>query len=235
LIPKTLTFSSFQSATCNYIARTYGIKKGMFLGRAKELCPTLVALRYDFDGYEEVTETVTEILWQHANEYGGVVEQVSCDEAYMEVYFSGDVGNVQSQLATNAMQELAETIRCQVFDATQCTCTVGVGANKLLAKLATDKVKPDKTHVVTDFRDLLAPLKLGDLHGIGYRLGEKLTKEGFESIQDIWNLGNEGESVLRRILGDVTGAKIWDACNGRDARPVKEAQRKSIGAEVSDT
>ena len=58
----------------------------MFLGRARELCPSLIVLPYDFEGYEEVSEQVTDILHLYANFYHGIVEQVSCDERYDRNY-----------------------------------------------------------------------------------------------------------------------------------------------------
>jgi DNA repair protein REV1 len=201
----------------------------MYLGRARELCPDLITLQYDFEGYEEVSEQVTDILYQHAEELNGIVEQVSCDEAYVEIYVKSDGDKTPESI----VGELAETIRKEVFDATQCTATVGVGANRMLAKLATDRVKPNNTFVVEDYRDLVRSLNLRDLHGIGYRTEQKLLEEGLATVQDVWDLGNQAEGELRRILGPGLGKKIFDSCNGRDDRPVESAERKTIGAEVS--
>lgn len=201
----------------------------MFLGRAKELCPDLVVLQYDFEGYEEVSEHVTDILYQRASEFNGVIEQVSCDEAYMEVYVAGD----GSQAPEVIVGELAERIRNEIFEKTQCTATVGVGPNRLLAKLATDRAKPNKSFVVDDYRDLVRELSLRELHGIGYRSDRKLLDEGLTTVRDVWDLGNQAEGELYRILGPGLGKKILDACYGRDERPVQPADRKTIGAEVS--
>lgn len=201
----------------------------MYLGRARELCPNLITLQYDFEGYEEVSEQVTDILYQHAEELNGIIEQVSCDEAYMEIYVIGD-GNKSPE---SIVGELAERIRKEVFDATQCTATVGVATNRMLAKLATDRVKPNNTFVVEDYRDLVRNLNLRDLHGIGYRSEQKLLEEGLVTVQDVWDLGSQAEGELCRILGPGLGKKIFDSCNGRDDRPVEPAERKTIGAEVS--
>lgn len=198
------------------------------MGRARELCPDLVVLQYDFEGYEEVSEQVVDIMYQHAEELNGIVEQVSCDEAYMEIYVLGD-GN---KTAESIVGELAETIRKEVFNATQCTATVGVAPNRMLAKLATDRVKPNKTFVVDNYRELIRCLNLRDLHGIGYRSDQKLLDEGLVTVQDVWDLGSQAEGELCRILGPGLGKKILDACNGRDDRPVEPAERKTIGAEV---
>jgi len=82
--------STCELSTCNYIARDFGVKKGMWLHHARSLCPHLIILNYDFDAYEEVSGQVTEILEEYADLYSGAVEQVSCDEAYVELYISNE-------------------------------------------------------------------------------------------------------------------------------------------------
>ncbi|MGK3740807.1 MAG: DNA repair protein REV1 [Bacillariaceae sp.] len=228
-IPKN---SSSECATCNYVARNYGIKKGMFLGRAKELCPKLIVLSYDFKGYEEVSQQVLEILDRlvTSENHRGNVEVVSCDEAYVELYF--DDPNVLENLFDYAIQ-LAESVRTEIFDATQCTASIGIGCNKFLAKLGTDKVKPNKSYCVRDYEELLKNLKLRDFHGIGRRLETKLSEEGLVTVQDIWDLGSRGENELIRILGSGTGKKIYDFTQGKDNRPITPVERKTIGAECN--
>lgn len=232
-IPKE---SSSECATCNYEARKYGIQKGMYLGRAKALCPDLIILQYDFEGYEEVSDAVADILERHATENSGYVEHVSCDEAYIEFYLTHSVGDDTDSKTPRAMASaLAETIRQEIFETTQCTATVGVGPNKFLAKLATDHVKPNRTFVVVDdCRELLASLQLRDLHGVGYRLERKLAEEDLVSVQDVWDLGpHRGEHELCRILGPGLGKRIFGYCKGKDDRPVQAAERKTIGAECN--
>lgn len=221
--------SSSECATCNYEARKFGIEKGMFLGRAKVLCPDLIVLPYDFEGYEVVSDAVSDILDRHAAENTGYVEHVSCDEAYVEFHIRSRDEKPPALVAA----ELAETIRLEVLDVTQCTASVGVASNKLLAKLATDHVKPNKSFVVMeDGRDLLKSLKLRELHGIGYRSERKLIDEDLVYVQDVWDLGGRGETELCRILGPGLGKKIHGFCQGKDDRPVQPAERKTIGAEV---
>jgi nucleotidyltransferase/DNA polymerase involved in DNA repair len=93
-------------------------------------------------------------------------------------------------------------------------------------------VKPNRSFVVDDSHDLLKDLKLRDLHGIGYKLEHKLEEEQLVTVQDVWDLGKEGEGELVRVLGSGTGRKIWLFCKGIDDRPVQPAERKTIGAEV---
>ena len=220
--------SSSECATCNYQARKFGIKKGMFLGRAKELCPNLVILPYDFEGYEEVSEQVALILQRVAGEYSGEVEQVSCDESYLELFFPTDDELCDPYRCAG---EVANGIRQEIFSTTRCTATLGVGENKFLSKLATDRAKPNGSFVVRNYKELMKNLKLRDLHGIGYKTVPKLTNEGLVSVQDVWDLGGSGETELTNILGPGLGKKIYAFCKGEDDRPVKAAERKSIGAQ----
>jgi DNA repair protein REV1 len=224
--PSVSKNSSSECATCNYKAREFGIKKGMYLGRAKQLCPDLVVLDYDFEGYEEVSEQVLEILHRSAVAHNGSVEPVSCDEAYMELFLADDGQHFESA------SKLAENIRTEIFETTQCTASIGVAANKFLAKLGTDRVKPNGFFVVKDYRMLLQGLKLRDLHGIGYKTEPKLVAEGLISVRDVWDLGSDAEGILSRVLGPGLGKKICMYCQGRDDRQVKPTERKTIGAEV---
>lgn len=226
-IPKD---STSECATCNYEARKFGIKKGMFLSRAKALCPDVVVLSYDFEGYEEVSQQVEEIVDRVAMRYEGVVEAVSCDEAYVEMFFDGraDFDSVHERAF-----DVAERIRADILKTTQCTASIGVAKNKFLAKLGGEKVKPNGSYVVRECQQLLQDLRLRDLHGVGWRTEPKLAEEGLITVQDVWNLGPKAGTELIRILGKATGKKIFDFCHGRDDRPVKPAERKTIGAECN--
>ena len=222
-------------STCNYNARKYGVRKGMFLHQARQLCPNLIVLPYDYDGFEEVSSLVSDVLHQHAEKFDGVFEQISCDEAYIEMYLSKDDltkdGN-NGELST-FVKNVAESIRADIFAATECTASVGVGANKFIAKLATDKAKPDGSFVVEDCYQLLHGLKLRDLPGIGWKLDRKLQANQLETVQDVLNLGEEAKETLCSLLGAGNGQKLMNYIDGKDDRPVEPAKRKTIGAEVS--
>ena len=223
-------------STCNYNARKYGVKKGMFLHQARQLCPSLIVLPYDYDGYEEVSSLVSDVIHQHAEKFDGVVEQVSCDEAYIELYLSQndvDKNENKDDDLSGFVKNVAETIRGDIFAATECTASVGVGANKFLAKLATDKAKPDGSFVVKDNYELLYKLNLRDLPGIGWKLDRKLQANHLESVRDVLALGDEAKNKLCSLLGAGNGQKLLDYIDGKDDRPVEPAKRKTIGAEVS--
>jgi DNA repair protein REV1 len=201
----------------------------MFLGRAKQLCPSLIVLPYDFEGYEDVSQQVAAILQRYASQYEGDVEQVSCDESYVQLHLPAGERLVEPYRRAG---EVANEIRDEILMTTCCTATIGVGKNKLLAKLGTDRVKPNGCFVVRDHVELLRDLKLRDLHGIGYRTGPKLAEEGLVFVQDVWDLGVKADAELQRVLGPGLGKKIAGFCRGEDDRPVQATERKTIGAEV---
>jgi hypothetical protein len=127
---------------------------------------------------------------------------------------------------------LAEKIKREIFESTQCTCSIGVGTNRLIAKLATDSVKPDGIRIVTEPKEVLTPLMLRDLPGIGWRSEKKLEEERLVSVKDVWDLGERAEIELSRILGKENGRKIFNFCRGVDTRTIASS-RKTVGAECN--
>lgn len=120
---------SSEISSCNYPARRRGLSSGMFMSKARTLCPELVVLPYDFDLYTELSEKLYSVLYSSS---ALIVEPVSVDEAYLE-FASGTDG-----------MAVATQLRAQIFDVTQgCTASAGVGSNMLLARLATKKAKPN--------------------------------------------------------------------------------------------
>ncbi|KAL3906895.1 MAG: hypothetical protein SGILL_009091, partial [Bacillariaceae sp.] len=154
--------STSECATINYAARKYGLRKGMFLGEARELCPHLIVLDYDFEGYEEVTTQVTDILEKFVAdpEHPGKCIPISCDEFVMEVYLMKHPDDLYSHMSL-----LAGELRKDIFGVTRCTASVGIARNQFLSKLACGKNKPNGSFVVQDHRHLVQGLTLRDLPG----------------------------------------------------------------------
>jgi len=224
--------SSSELSTCNYVAREHGIKKGMFLGDAIRLCPDLVVLPYDFQGFEEVSGIVADALHGYAEEFNGCVEQVSCDESYVEINIIPE-DDCPGNDVHDFVNSLAQRIRGDIVKKTECTASIGIGPNKLLAKLAADKVKPNACCVVKDWRGFLDDLNLRDIPGIGRKFQKKLQPHGLCKVNDIWDLEGNAENVLGGIIGAGTAHKIVQYCHGKDDRVVTPAIRKSIGAECN--
>lgn len=171
------------------------------------------------------------MLHQYAEQFDGSVEQVSCDECYMEIHITQQ--DHKGQFLDEFLKSLAEQIRKDIFDATECTVSIGVSRNKFLAKLAADKVKPDASEVVKDYRELLDGLALRDLHGVGRRIEKKLIINGLHTVNDVWDLREDAERVLSEIAGAAVSRKIVNFCYGKDERQLTPQIRKTIGAECN--
>ena len=159
------------------------------------------------------------------------MEQVSCDESYLEVHVTAQ--DYKGHSLDDYLKSLAEQIRKDIFACTECTASIGVGCNKFLAKLAADKVKPDASKVVLDHQEILDGLSLRDLHGIGRKIEKKLTADNLHTVNDVWDLGDDAERVLSEVVGIASAQKIVNFCYGKDDRPVQPQVRKTIGAECN--
>jgi len=144
-------------ASCSYAARKAGVKNGMFLGEALRLCPNLKTIQYDFEGYKEVSY----ILYDTVASYTLDIEAVSCDEMYADC---------TKILETSGLSplEFAIIIREEIKQKTCCPVSTGFGNNKLQARLATRKAKPDNQFFLTrqNVETYIRTLKVEDLPGM---------------------------------------------------------------------
>lgn len=145
-------------ASCSYEARTAGVRNGMFLGEALKLCPNLKTMSYDFEGYKEVSY----MLYDTVASYTLNIEAVSCDEMY------ADCTEIVEESCLTPM-EFATIIRQEIRDKTGCPVSTGFGSNKLLARLATRKAKPDGQFYMTQehIETCIGTLNVQDLPGTG--------------------------------------------------------------------
>jgi len=144
-------------ASCSYAARKAGIKNGMFLGEALKLCPNLKTIQYDFEGYKEVSY----ILYDTVASYTLDIEAVSCDEMY------ADCTKILETSGFSAL-EFAIIIREEIKQKTHCPVSTGFGNNKLQARLATRKAKPDNQFSLTsqNVETYIRTLNVEDLPGM---------------------------------------------------------------------
>lgn len=151
--------SMSEVASCSYEARKTGVKNGMLLGQALKLCPNLKTIRYDFDGYKEVSYT----LYDTVASYTLDIEAVSCDEMYADCTKILEVSGLTPL-------EFATVIRKEIKTKTGCPVSTGFGENKLQARLATKKAKPDgQCYLKGDsIRSFIRTLKVRDLPGLIY-------------------------------------------------------------------
>ncbi|KAF2478301.1 DNA repair protein [Lindgomyces ingoldianus] len=225
-------------ASCNYSARKFGVKNGMWMKRAMELCPDLKILPYDFPAYEEASRAFYDAILAT----GGLVQSVSIDEALIDVSSlcaatGGSDGRNVSEGSVYREQakadEIAQSLRNQVKEKTDCNVSVGIGGNILLAKVALRKAKPAGQHQIKheEILDFIGQLQVQDLPGVAWSIGGKLEEMGIKFVKDIREFPKER---LIQTLGPKTGEKLWEYSRGIDRTEVGEqVVRKSVSAEVS--
>lgn len=206
-------------AAASYEARRYGIHSAMPAARARALCPDLVVLPAQHGRYSAVSRQVIQIL----SEVTDVVEQLSIDEAFLDV-----------RPAIRRMgppTEIARWLRREIWARLQLPASVGVATTKHVAKLASAHAKPDGLLLIPGAAtvDFLHSLPVGALWGVGERAQESLSAHGIETVRD---LAHTTEVELRAILGRAAAQRLLDLAWGRDPRPVRPGrEEKSIGTE----
>uniref|UniRef100_A0A672Z6B3 DNA repair protein REV1 n=1 Tax=Sphaeramia orbicularis TaxID=375764 RepID=A0A672Z6B3_9TELE len=214
--------SMAEIASCSYEARQAGVRNGMFFGKAKQLCPSLQSVPYDFEAYKEVALTMYEILAGYTHD----IEALSCDEVLI------DGSALVAELGISP-DDLASAIRAEIKEKTGCCASVGMGSNILLARLATRKAKPDGQHFLKseEVDDFIRDLSVTSLPGVGPVMGRKLAAIGVRSCGDLQQVSL---FQLQKKFGPRTGQTLFRFCRGLDDRPVRyEKERKSVSAEMN--
>ncbi len=209
------TADSGAVATSNYVARDLGIKAGMYIMEAKKLAnKDTVFLPTDMKFYKETSERIMEILREHADKF----EQRSIDEAYLDISISGSFDEAK---------KLAEKIKKEVFEEEGITCSVGIGPNKLVAKMASKVQKPDGLTVIKpdEVKLFLDPLPVKKLFGIGPKSMEVFDKVG---IKTICELAKFDVKKLTQEFGENKGREIFERANGIDNNEVEETQKQQL-------
>jgi DNA polymerase-4 len=202
----------------SYEARPYGVHSAQPAVEADRKCPDLIFVSPRMEVYREESRRIRASL----QEYTGLIEPLSLDEAYLDVT-SPKKGPPSGTL-------IARRIREEIYEETGLTASAGVGPSKFVAKVASDQDKPDGLTVVRPEQqlDFIARLPIGDFHGIGPVTEEKMTDMGIETGAD---LQEASEEMLRRRFGK-RGGHFKRLAMGEDDRPVQpNRERKSVGAE----
>lgn len=232
------TGSGSEIASCNYPARAFGIKNGMWMKGALDQCPDLKVLPYDFPAYEEASRQFYDCILS----VDGVVQSVSIDEALIDVTMQclqagGSDGRGISEGSIYREQakadEIATSLRHAIKEKTGCAVSVGIGGNILQAKVALRKAKPAGQYQLKpdEVLDFIGTLTVQDLPGVAYSLGGKLEEIGVKFVKDMRDLTRER---LVSHLGPKTGAKLWDYARGIDKTEVGvQTMRKSVSAEIN--
>ncbi|XP_051008715.1 DNA repair protein REV1 isoform X4 [Acomys russatus] len=214
--------SKAEIASCSYEARQVGIKNGMFFGHAKQLCPNLQAVPYDFHACREVAQAMYETLASYTHS----IEAVSCDEALV------DIADILAETKLTP-DEFAAALRMEIKDKTKCPASVGIGSNILLARMATRKAKPDgQYHLQPDeVDDFIRGQLVTNLPGVGRSMESKLASLGIRTCGDLQCMTM---AKLQKEFGPKTGQMLYRFCRGLDDRPVRtEKERKSVSAEIN--
>jgi DNA polymerase IV len=208
-------------STCSYEARKFGIHSAMSLFEAKRRCPGAVFIEGSYSLYRDYSDEVMNILRSFSKE----IEIVSIDEAYLDA----------TDLPANfdSAFKMAQVLRKTVYEDTLLTCSVGIGSNKLIAKIASSLAKPNGLLEVPTGKEVefLAPLPVEKIPGIGSKTKEFLNSEGIKLVKDFQMLGLD--RLVQRY--GASGYYFYMVSIGKDNRPVKSSDDppKSIGAETT--
>jgi DNA polymerase IV len=217
----SLSRSVVTSAT--YEARPYGIRAGMSTQEAKRRCPQLILVEGNHSKYTETAARIFSIL----KKFTPLVEVASIDEAYLDI--------TQSILLFQSSLHIATSIKNQIREKEQLTCSIGIAPNKLLGKLGSRLKKPDGLVVIPEenVEEVLKDLPVSKLYGIGPKLAEALNSLG---IFTCGQLGKFPVSVLSKRFG-VIGERLHEMGLGLDDSPVvpfdEEEDAKSISHSVT--
>ena len=206
-------------STASYEARVFGVHSAMPISKAFERCPGGVFVRPHFDLYVQASRDVMEIAKSAAERF----EQVSIDEAYLDISMTGDYTSARATAAA-----LKEAIR----NKTGLSCSIGVGPSKVVAKIASDYRKPDGLTVVEpgSVSGFLSSLPVGKIPGVGKKSRGMLHQLGVRTIGDLSCIDVQ---ELIALFGKW-GAVIHDLSVGTDDREVRQEEGyKSISREIT--
>ncbi|WP_221358672.1 DNA polymerase IV [Streptomyces beigongshangae] len=210
-------------ATCSYEARVFGVHSAMPMAQARRLAPNAAYLVPRFGLYREISEQVMKLL----RELSPLVEPLSLDEAFVDLEAGRAAWDERSALLAG------EKLRADIRAVTGLTGSVGLAASKMLAKIASERAKPDGLVLIEPGteRALLAPLSVRVLPGVGPATGDHLRRGGISTVGDI---AEAGEDELVRLLGKAHGVGLYAMALARDERRVV-AERDTKSVSVEDT
>lgn len=221
--------NSGEIASCNYAAREFGVRNGMWMKNALPMCPDIVALPYDFDAYEEASDKFYEILLGLGAD---IVEAVSIDEALVNL--TRLLPDPADDSFTTEANAFVARLRRRVTEATGVEVSAGLGANVLQAKLATRQAKPAGQLCVSSamVADLVRDVKLVDIPGIGDSTATKL--ESAYQVNTLSDILSIPTSRLQEVLGPKTGVTLAQAALGLDDHRVGNiTPRKIVSIEIN--
>jgi DNA polymerase-4 len=212
-------------ATASYEARAFGVRSAMSTAEARSRCPHAAFLSGRFGAYRDTSARVMALL----RDLSPLVEPLSLDEAFVDLAAAG-LDDLSVAGVTSVARELKEGVR----EVTGGLCgSVGVATSKLVAKIASDLEKPDGLVVVAPGteRDLLRPMKVAVIPGVGPATAERLRRVGVHTVAELERVSEE---ELVRLLGQAHGRSLYRLARAEDDRPVV-AEREAKSVSVEDT
>lgn len=208
-------------ATCSYEARAFGIRSAMPISEAWHRCPGAIYLRPDMPRYVEASQKIMQVL----QSISPVVEPVSIDEAYLDASGLERLNGELESIASLARQKIRETVGLR--------CSVGIGPNRLIAKLASEYRKPNGQTVVRheDVLAFLDPMPVSNLRGVGKQTDKIVQKLGIQTVHQLRQYPLE---ILSAHFGRKGGRHLYDQARGIASSRVGGTQgRKSISKETT--
>lgn len=207
----------------SYEARKFGVHSAMPSITAGRLCPKGMFVRSRMEVYKEESRQIMKLV----AETGAVIEQMSIDEAYLDLS-----GLCQTEDADDSLRQsrpLAQRLKQRIVSERRLTATIGIAANKLLAKIASDHQKPDGLTLITEKEKVqfLRPLPVRALYGVGKVTEQILVQTGIRTVGDLQDYPGD----LRALVGSF-GPKLKQFAFGQDDRPLELGDEiKSISGE----
>jgi len=212
-------------AAASYEARKFGVRSAMPSATAGRLCPSAIFVRPDMERYRAESRLIMKIVAAT----GAAIEQMSVDEAYLDFspFCQGESADASLRLAL----PIARRIKERILGERKLTASIGIGSNKMLAKLAADHQKPNGLTLIEEANKVafLRPLPVNALHGVGRVTAEQLNRAGIRTVGDL----QDHRGDLRAVVGSFS-ATLKKFAFGEDDRPLElNAESKSISSETT--
>jgi len=221
---KPLVVAGGVVTTASYEARKYGIHSAMSTSDAKKLCPNLIVLPVSKDKYANASRKIQNLVLNITYQ----IEFVSFDEGYVDI--TDIIGKYSS------LEYFGDKFRERIKTLTGLTCSVGIGYNKLTAKIASNIKKPHGQYIFRSPEDFVMYIKkkdMGIIPGVGKKFQEILQKHSIYKVEDIYDYGVER---LSQLFGTSRGAFVYNSVRGIDHSPVEyNRATHSIGNENTFT